>query len=107
MAGSESEAMPPCDHHIGIYTETLARLYLAQGFVEHALAIYRRLVQEQPGNQTLHERLHTLEQQLALGAPGSVVPVLPQAPLPVADPVPMATQHQEHQVVAQLERWLH
>jgi hypothetical protein len=39
----------------GIYTETLARLYLKQGFGERALAIYRRLAQEQPDNHQLHD----------------------------------------------------
>ena len=51
----------------GIYTETLARLYLKQGFVERALAIYRRLAQEQPDNARLHERLHTWSRRLRAG----------------------------------------
>ena len=48
LAEVEACASQPCDAEAGIYTETLARLYLKQGFVERALAIYRRLVQEQP-----------------------------------------------------------
>lgn len=107
MAGSEVEAPQPRDHEVGIYTETLARLYLKQGFVEQALAIYRRLVQEQPDNQPLHECLRTLEQQLALGVQGSDMPAPPTAPHAAEDTAPRATQHQEHRVVARLERWLH
>jgi hypothetical protein len=49
----------------GIYTETLARLYLLQGFAEKALRIYRHLVQAHPENLTLHEQLRMLEQQVA------------------------------------------
>lgn len=105
MAGCEGEALVPL-HEVGIYTETLARLYLKQGFVEQALAIYRRLVQEQPEKQQLHERLHALE-QLALGAPGPVPPVLAPAPPAAEDTAPRAPHDQTRRVLAQLERWLY
>ena len=71
MAEAEAYASQPRDAAAGIYTETLARLYLKQGFGERALAIYRRLAQEQPDNHQLHERLRTLEQELACGGGGS------------------------------------
>ena len=70
VAEVEAYASQPRDAEAGIYTETLARLYLKQGFVERALAIYHRLAQEQPDNAQLHERLHTLEQELARGELG-------------------------------------
>ena len=52
----------------GIYTETLARLYLKQGFVEQALAIYRHLAQDQPENLQWQETVMALEQQLLLSS---------------------------------------
>jgi len=91
MAEAEAYASQPRDAAAGIYTETLARLYLKQGFGERALAIYRRLAQEQPGNHQLHERLRTLEQELACGGGGSD---------------PAVTRRQEHQIAAQLGLWL-
>ncbi len=59
MAGSEAEVLQARQAEAGICTETLARLYLQQGFVERALAISRRLAQEQPANHPLHERPYT------------------------------------------------
>jgi hypothetical protein len=107
MAGSEIEAPQPREHEVGIYTETLARLYLKQGFVEHALAIYRRLAQEQPDNQQLHACLHTIEQQLACGAQGPDVAAPLTAPHAAGDTASGVTQYQEQRVLTQLQRWLH
>src|SRR5713226_7396599 len=107
MAGSEAEAPQSRDPEAGICTATLARLYLQQGFVERALAIYRRLAQEQPGNHQLHERLYTLEQELALGALGQDNVVQRAVPDAAVDMATRVTRRQEHQVVVQLERWLH
>ncbi len=90
----------------GIYTETLARLYLQQGFVARALAIYRRLAQEQPENQPLHERLYTLEQQYAHGALGHDVVAPCTVPDLAVETTSMAPHRQGDAVVAQLERWL-
>jgi len=90
----------------GIYTETLARLYLQQGFVEQALAIYRHLAQEQPENPQWQDTVMALEQQLLLSSveqltlsPGATVsaPPVPQRPAPCCP---------THVVIARLERWL-
>jgi len=106
MAEAEASASQPHDAVAGIYTETLARLYLKQGFLERALAIYRRLAQEQPGNRHLHERLHTLEQELACGEsrPDSAGqgPTLEGTGVSAT----LVTRRQEQQIAAQLERWL-
>jgi len=105
MAEAEVSASQPHDAEAGIYTETLARLYLKQGFIERALVIYRRLAQEQPGNHQLHERLHTIEQELAWG--GGPVPVVQcAAPDGVGESVTQVTRRQEHQIEAQLGLWL-
>jgi len=107
VAEVEACASQPRDAEAGIYTETLARLYLKQGFVERALAIYHRLAQEQPDNAQLHERLHTLEQELARGGAGRES-MAPRGVSDAADETtaPMLHRH-EHHVAAQLGRWLH
>jgi hypothetical protein len=106
MAEAEAHASQPPDAAAGIYTETLARLYLKQGFRERALAIYRRLAQEQPGNHQLHERLRTLEQELA-GTGDAPEPAVPcAAPDGAGETATPGTRRQEQQIIAQLERWL-
>ena len=106
MAEAEAYASQPHDAAAGIYTETLARLYLKQGFGERALVIYRHLAQEQPGNHQLHERLHTLEQELA-GGGGEPDPAVPcAAPEGAGERATPVTHRQEHQITAQLELWL-
>jgi hypothetical protein len=107
MAEAEGDASQLRDSEDGIYTETLARLYLKQGFVERALAIYRRLAQEQPGNHQLHERLYSLEQELALGALGQDIGVQRAGPEATGEMATRTARRQEHQVVVQLQRWLH
>ena len=106
MAETDAYASQPRDAAAGIYTETLARLYLKQGFGERALAIYRHLAQEQPGNHQLHERLHTLEQELACGG-GGLAPA-GHSPVPdgTGERVSQVTRRQEHQIAAQLGLWL-
>jgi hypothetical protein len=94
------------DSAAGIYTETLARLYLQQGFVEEALAIYRHLVQEQPANQALQARLRTLEQQVALAAAAPDVAATLPTPDATGPQAPQAPRSRAPAVVAQLERWL-
>jgi hypothetical protein len=103
MAESEAHASQPRDATAGIYTETLARLYLKQGFIERALAIYRRLAQEQPGNHQLHERLHTIEQELAYGGGESDPVVQCAAPDGVGERATPVTPRQEHQIIVYLE----
>jgi hypothetical protein len=107
MAEAEAYASQPHDAVAGIYTETLARLYLKQGFAERALAIYRRLAQEQPENHLLQERLRTIEQELAHGG-SELAPALPCATPDGADErVRPVVPRPEHQIAAQLELWLH
>ena len=106
MAEAEAHASQPRDAAAGIYTETLARLYLQQGFGERALAIYRRLAQAQPDNHQLQAQLCTLEQELALGGLGTDT-VRQRAVPEIAAMATRTAPRQEHQVIAQLERWLH
>jgi hypothetical protein len=106
MAEVEAYASQPHDAETGIYTETLARLYLKQGFVERALAIYRRLAQEQPGNEPLHARLHRLEQELTWGGLGPDPTVQHVGPDGVGETTGPGRRRHEHQVAAHLGRWL-
>ncbi|MBC7791975.1 MAG: tetratricopeptide repeat protein [Anaerolineae bacterium] len=43
-------------------TETMAELYLQQGFRDEALSVYRRLVEQNPGDEELRARVAHLEQ---------------------------------------------
>lgn len=96
---------------VEIYTETLARLYLKQGFPDRAVAIYRRLVAEQPENPGLMARLRDVERQIALGLLGQE-PAAVSRGAPPASPVPPPTARTDSlrpvqtPVIAQLERWL-
>jgi hypothetical protein len=50
-------------------TETMADLYLQQGHLESALDIYRKLVEQRPGDAQLRERLGVIERRV-LGTSG-------------------------------------
>lgn len=63
----ESRAMSPAP----FVTETLAELYVQQGFREEALAIYRELVQREPANDTLRERMDALQRGDMPAAPAA------------------------------------
>jgi hypothetical protein len=106
MAEAEAYASQPHDAVAGIYTETLARLYLKQGFAERALAIYRHLAQEQPGNQQLQERLRTIEQELACGRDEPAPAAQRAADDGAGKRAAPVTRRQEHQIAAQLALWL-
>jgi hypothetical protein len=107
MAEVGAYASQPRDAEAGIYTETLARLYLKQGFVERALAIYRRLARQQPDNAQLHERLYTLEQELAQGGDGLEAAAQCGGSEATDETTAPVVPCHEHPVVAQLGRWLH
>ncbi|HEY8483503.1 MAG TPA: hypothetical protein VIL13_02765, partial [Longimicrobiales bacterium] len=51
-----------------VVTETLAELYLSQGLVDRAVALYRQLVATRPGDARLEARLREAEARLASGA---------------------------------------
>ena len=46
----------------GFVTETMAELYLQQGFVQEALNVYRQLLEQDPEDAALRERIAQLEQ---------------------------------------------
>jgi len=61
-------------------TETMAELYLQQGFYDEALSIYRQLLARNPNDATLSERVRALEE----GTTSAVVDVdaVPSSPAP-------------------------
>ncbi len=105
---------------VGMYTETLARLYMRQGHVDKALRIYRYLAAQQPSDTDLQDQIHTLEHQLTIAAEmksGAPVQALPipvdwpssqeanaHVPLPAAQS--LGEIEQARHVIAHLERWL-
>ena len=76
-SASIAEAMPPSEVVMGLtpasvavvppsapapfVTETLAELYMQQGFRDEALSIYRQLVERDPANASLRDRVAQLE----------------------------------------------
>ena len=50
-------------------TETLAELYANQGHLEEAIAVYHSLLEKEPENERLHQRLEALQGELAPPAP--------------------------------------
>jgi hypothetical protein len=98
---------------VGMFTETLARLYMRQGHVDQALRIYRHLAVQQPGDVGLKHQILALEHQLATApemdaeAAPAWRPALPagsEAALPGVQALRSVNQTQE--VIARLESWL-
>jgi tetratricopeptide (TPR) repeat protein len=56
FAPSNQDATPPA-----FVTETMAELYLQQGFRNEALAVYRELLARNPGDVSLRERIEQVE----------------------------------------------
>ena len=92
---------------MGIYTETLARLYCRQGFLEKALVIYRHLLGLQPDNVQLREQVDTLEQQLAGMAPSSTPMPIHTVHEALPETVSLSKPDPILQLVNYLEGWLH
>lgn len=63
-------------------TETMAELYLKQGFRAEAMAVYRQLIEQSPADTALRERLAALE-----AAPEAAPESMPEFEVPAADAV--------------------
>jgi tetratricopeptide (TPR) repeat protein len=55
---------------VGFVTETMAELYVKQGFHDRALGVYRQLVAQNPNDRGLRERMERVERELRSGASG-------------------------------------
>jgi hypothetical protein len=92
-----------------MYTETLARLYLRQGFTREALQIYRRLAQEQPKEARWQDQIRALTQQV------QQVTALPVVEDESAQTLSVTRKggtvadeaYRTWRVIAELELWLH
>jgi hypothetical protein len=88
----------------GIYTDTLARLYVQQGFFDQALEIYHQLAHTQPQNRQWRERIAALEQQRAAAAGAAGGESRKTAPTGQHGAAPC--RHLDRRLLAQLEQWL-
>ncbi len=99
---------------IGIYTETLARLYRRQGFLDKALTIYQHLACLQPHQTHLQTQIQELEEHMRHNAlvtipastVGSAPPAFPSPAASLARPE-RARAQTTRRVLMQLEKWLH
>jgi hypothetical protein len=63
---------------IGIYTETMAKVYAAQGHWEKAAKIYRHLLSEEPARREIADALAQVEKRIfrdSLKDPEQLVPL--------------------------------
>ena len=79
------------DHERGepeIATTTLAEIYVQQGLLDRALAIYRRVADRSPGDPRVAVRVVEIERQIeqlrASGEPASAPPELRPEPVPTS-----------------------
>ena len=66
------------NREIGIYTETMAKVYAAQGHWENAAIIYRRLLAEEPARRDWADALADAEKNLKIAShknPEQLVPL--------------------------------
>jgi tetratricopeptide (TPR) repeat protein len=108
------EPNPDVDDRNPMVTGTIAELYVSQGFIDKAVAIYRELLRDDPNNATLLERLRqleipvageTAEESGAQPAPGAAIleePLVASGAVPEVEP----RQSISDRVLAVLESWL-
>lgn len=107
-AQQESPEASPADEEIA--TETLGDLYIKQGHYKKGIAIHRRLLAENPGNQALFKKLDETIERVRLLQEGSKIkpavkpnpeqakPVVPEAPGgPAEAPPPGGAQMSEQE----------
>jgi len=109
----EAGTSQPANLRDPLSTATLAELYLSQGFIDKALAIYRQLLGADPGNLSYLARCEELERVKAQqAAPPAVAPQAPLEPGPEPAPLveeqasPAAAPPLSGGAEAVLESWL-
>ncbi|MBI2795075.1 MAG: tetratricopeptide repeat protein [Gemmatimonadetes bacterium] len=68
----EAAAAPPASG--AFVTETMAELYVKQGFKEQAIEVYRQLLEQRPGDAGLRGKLSALQASLVMAAPATPPP---------------------------------
>lgn len=71
-AVSTEEEAPPAEPE-PVLTETMAEVYVAQGHLDQARAIYRKLLEQQPGNAALAAKLADLDSRGGAAVPAPAV----------------------------------
>jgi tetratricopeptide (TPR) repeat protein len=114
---ADGEEEPPTPSHgkDPLTTGTLAELYASQGFIGKAMDIYRELLETDPHNGEVRQRLQQLEAATAAESAASVEMIAPSAPdvLPVTGTATLsapgqggALPEEGGDVVTILEGWL-
>jgi tetratricopeptide (TPR) repeat protein len=85
-------AVEPAPSVAPLATETLAELYLQQGFPEQALAVLREVLARDPGKAELEERIAALERQLERESRGREAESSRDAGAPFVEPRVTAAQ---------------
>jgi soluble lytic murein transglycosylase-like protein len=71
VSAAEEEAAPEPEP---VLTETMAEVYIAQGHVDEALDIYRKLLAQQPGNAALAAKVAEIEAKSATAPAAAAAP---------------------------------
>jgi tetratricopeptide (TPR) repeat protein len=90
-----------------IATATLADIYIKQGFPERAIKVFRDLLEEDPANAEIRQRLDELLQRnlVPLEEPEEVI--LPQIEAdPAITPIGLAALKGKEALISMYERWL-
>lgn len=91
QSSTSNAASPPSP----FVTETMAELYLRQGFREEALEVFRQLLVQRPNDLRLQERVRELTVTERMGAPDAPSKSPPEQPATVISteiPAPTARQ---------------
>jgi tetratricopeptide (TPR) repeat protein len=107
----EPAAVPPTEE---ITTEALANLYIQQGHYEKGIAIYRRLLAKDPGNQTLFRKLEETVELAKLLKEGPQIKPPAKQGLEISSPkssspepaLEMDRERQKMQKIQRLQLWL-
>ncbi len=86
------------NHKVEITTNTIAELYIRQGYIDKALDIYRAILELDPSNDAARIKLEALQK-------GMKAPQAEPAPGAVSDENQGVTGSINHQI-KQLEDWL-
>jgi len=96
---SEAADAEPSDE--AVPTETLAELYLAQGHVDQAIAIYRKLLNENPNNEKYRTRLLNLTEDKTAEPPGEQTPTVQNIE---AQSIEIVADHPKARLAQRLEK---
>ena len=91
---------------VGMYTETLARLYFRQGYAVEALRIYRHLAAEHPDDPHLQDQIRVLTEQVTSMSESPPPRPSARSVRAVVKPQPPGAGAGLEPVIMELERWL-